>query len=341
MTTSVSYIARDKKGRFLSNNNWLAPIIDSVNDLKIKGLETTCPVCNEKGLIITKWVQGGTLKPLTVIHFKSGKFEKVCNIDEQKTSTIRGHVRVLKRDILELMKKRKPYLLFSGGKDSIATLLYLKKIANNLNDLTVVHVDTIAGLPENLDYVKKVCNYLDVNLEIVHPKVDYFTLAKEWGIPSFGFRWCCRELTIKPISEYFSDIKEPKVVFDGIRAAESNVRKQYIPIWYHPGFKCLSVSAIFNWSDTQVYSIINSNGLPKTKLQSVGCSSECWCGAYKTENDFINLYDVDRQMFYKLASLEKEIKTGYTFLFSKGQKKSLWDLEKQIKNSKTDRLAAI
>ena len=338
LTSSVSSTGRDEKGRFAKGNHigqgdWTSPIISSLKDLNLKGIEVVCPVCNKKGTVVTKWINGKPFKPIFIFHFKNGDFEKKCEINERNSEQIRKQVKVLKADINELIKKRRSFLLFSGGKDSIATLLYLKKITPNIDDLTVVHVDTTAGLPENTEYVKEVCEYLDVQLEIVRPKRDYFTLAKEWGIPSFGFRWCCRELKIKPITEYFNNITEPKVVFDGIRAAESNIRKKYIPIWYHPSFKCLSVSAIFHWSDKQVYSSINGNGIPKTYLHSLGTSSECWCGAYKTETDFKKLYGINKEMFYKLANLEENSKTNYTFLYNNGEKKTLWDLESQILNS--------
>jgi|GEM_PF-351069 len=326
---------RDEKGRFvkggvIDKDEWSYPIIDSISDVKLKGIEVVCPNCREKGLVITKWITGKNLKPIYIFHFNEGKFTKKCFISEEDADRIRGKVKILKRDIKELLKKKRAFLLFSGGKDSIATLLYLKKIAEKEMDLTVVHVDTTAGLPENTEYVKEVCEYLNLPLDIVRPQIDYFTLAKEWGIPSFGFRWCCRELKIKPITNYFKNIDEPKVVFDGIRAAESNIRRKYIPIWYHPSFKCLSVSAIFHWTNSQVISLINENGLPKTYLHNLGTSSECWCGAYKTETDFIKLYNLNKMMFYKLAKLEEESKTGYTFLYTNGQKKTLWDLENQI-----------
>ncbi len=196
---------------------------------------------------------------------------------------------------------------------------------------STIYVDTTAGLPENTRYVKEVCEYLNINLKIVRPKVDYFTLAKKWGIPSFKYRWCCRELKIKPIDEFLDTIKGPKVVFDGIRAAESNIRRKYIPIWYHPSFKCLSVSPIFYWSDKQVISYVNSNGIPKTILNSSGTSTECWCGAYKTKSDFENLFNLDREMFYKLVEVEEENKCRYTFIYENGQKISLQELAKNLK----------
>ncbi|GAH73631.1 unnamed protein product, partial [marine sediment metagenome] len=140
----------------------------------------------------------------------------------------------------------------------------------------------------------------------------------------------CRELKIKPIKEYLATVKEPKVIFDGIRAAESSIRRHYIPIWYHPSFKCLSVSPIFQWTDKEVVRYVNSNGIPKTFLHSLKTSAECWCGAYKTEADFRKLYDLNRDMFYKLVDVEDQNKNGYTFIYKRGQKIPLRDLERQI-----------
>ncbi len=314
---------------------WWKRTEEAFSGFSLKSLKVICPLCREKGLVVTRWIKGPALKPIYIFHIKWRKVRKVCELSEEQSKNIRGKVSIFESDIRKLLETKKSFVLFSGGKDSLATLAYLKDIAKTANnDLTALYVDTTAGLPENTKYVKKVCKHLKINLKIVRPKVDYFTLAKEWGIPSFGYRWCCRELKIKPIEEYLDSVKEPKVVFDGIRAAESNVRKQYIPIWYHPSFKCLSVSPIFYWSDLQVTSLINSNGLPKTLLHSLGSSTECWCGAYKTETDFRKLYGLNRDMFYKLVELEEGNKSGFTFIYKNGQRIPLRDLERQILNER-------
>ena len=280
---------------------------------------------------------GPTLKPIYILHTRKSKVVKVCELNKEQSKIVREEVSILEYDIKKFLESRRSFVLFSGGKDSLATLIYLYSIANKINNqITAIYVDTTAGIPENTEFVKKICEYLSINLEIVRPKIDYFTLAKEWGIPSFNCRWCCRELKIKPIEEFLQNIKEPKVIFDGIRAAESNIRKQYIPICYHPSFKCLSVSAIFNWSDEDVISYINSNGMPKTFLHSLGTSTECWCGAYKTKTDFERLYELDKDLFFRLVETETNNKSGYTFIYEKGQKiplsKIAEEIEERIKN---------
>ncbi len=325
----------EKNVENMSYTKWWEPIEFALNGIDLDGLKTICPLCKEIGFVVSRWIKGPTLKPIYILHIKEEKKGRTCEINKEQAKNIRDKVSISESDIKRLMESRKPYVLFSGGKDSLATLYYLKEIAKRGNDnLTAIYVDTTAGLPENTDYVKKVCDYLEITLKIVRPKIDYFTLAKRWGIPSFKYRWCCRELKIKPIAEFLDGIKEQKVVFDGIRAAESNIRKQYIPIWFHPSFKCLSVSPIFYWADQEVISFINSNGIPKTLLHSLGTSTECWCGAYKTEEDFKKLYELNKEMFYKLAEVEDGNKNGYTFLYKDGQKKSLRSLEIQILEKK-------
>ncbi|MEW6608188.1 MAG: phosphoadenosine phosphosulfate reductase family protein [bacterium] len=335
-------IKHKHNGNIKNGNQWHKPIEEVFTGIDLRGIKVNCPQCKEMGLVTTRWIKGPTLKPIYILHIKWGKARKICQLNEEQSKGVRNRVRILQSDIKKLLKSKKAFVLFSGGKDSIATLMYLKSIAKTVkSDLTAIYVDTTAGLPANTRYVKKVCKYLGINLEIVRPKIDYFTLAKEWGIPSFKYRWCCRELKIRPIEEYLDKIEKPKVVFDGIRAVESNIRKHYIPIWYHPSFKCLSVSPIFYWSDEQVISYVNSNGIPKTFLHSLGTSTECWCGAYKTKSDFEKLYELDKDMFNRLIEVEKENKSGYTFIYNNGQRIPLKELakaiEKEDKNNANER----
>ena len=311
---------------------WWKPYSDAFSGISFKGLTVKCPSCDETGIVITRWVKGPKLKPLYVLHRRG---RKICKVTWDQSEKIKSDISISKSDIRSILKKSRSFILFSGGKDSLATLAYLRSLESvSGKELVALYVDTTAGLPKNTEYVKKVCRYLKIGLKILRPKVDYFTLVKKWGIPSFQYRWCCRELKIKPIADYLTTIKGPKVVFDGIRADESRIRKEYLPIWYHPTFKCLSISPIFYWSDQDVVSYIASDGIPKTILHSMGSSTECWCGAYKKETDFRELYELDKDMFRKLARVEKANKNGYTFLYKKGSRISLQDLEERILDEK-------
>lgn len=310
-----------------TNNQWWHPIEKEIRGIKLSGSKVSCPKCEEGGLLFTRWIEGLPDKPIFVLHRNSKGIRKVCEINPADTTGLKGQVKILKSDINELLKNRKSFILFSGGKDSLCLLAYLKEISNGEKvDMTTLFIDTTVGLPENMKYVRRVCKYLNIPLKIVQPKQNYFELVKKWGIPSFKYRWCCRELKIKPVRDFLATIKGPKVVFDGIRAVESNIRATYLPIWYHPGFKCLSVSPLFYWTDKKVSAFINKDGIPKSVHHSLGTSTECWCGAYKRQSDFEELYRINPAMFKNLMKAEENNKSGFTFLYKDGKKTPLRSL---------------
>jgi len=63
----------------------------------------------------------------------------------------------------------KPIVLFSGGRDSLVTLHVVRSLAEKV---TAIHVDTTVSTPGNLEYVKRICDELDVELVILRPKTD-------------------------------------------------------------------------------------------------------------------------------------------------------------------------
>ena len=302
-------------------SKWADKLHSLMSPFNLRGVRVDCPVCGERGTATSRWVKGPTVKPVYVIHNRNGTVESVCGLDEEKAEQIRPEVNVSKSDLRKILSGAECFVLISGGKDSLATLIYTKKVAEEAGvDLRAIHVDTTAGFPEVTKYVRKVCRQLGVRLSIIRPEKNFFDLAEDWGIPSFRFRWCCRELKIKPVQDFLAKISGPKVVIDGIRAEESNQRAKYLPIWYHPSFKCLSVSPIFRWTKKQVERYVESADLPENPVRQLGCSAECWCGAYKTQSDFLKLKEIKPELFDKLSDLEEQNPTGYTFLYKKGQR---------------------
>lgn len=307
--------------------NWAATLHREMSRFGLRGQRTVCPVCGERGTAATRWVTGSALKPLHVIHSRNGTVKRVCSVPTQSSRQIREEATVGASDLRKVLQRAKCFVLASGGNDSIALLSYLRDVANgNVADLTVVHVDTTVGIPEVTEYVKTVCSKLGMALSIVRPAKDYFQLVRECGIPSFRSRWCCRELKIVPVAEFLAREEGPKVVLDGIRAEESNVRANYLPIWLHPSFRCLSVSPLFRWSKAKVLEAVDKSGLPEGPAKVLGCSAECWCGAYKRRKHFLQLRELNPGLFEKLASLEEENLRGFTFIYENGRRTPLREL---------------
>ena len=116
---------------------------------------------------------------------------------------------------------------FSGGKDSLVTTHYVLRNLEDVEDLDryVVHVDTSVSLPGVQDYVKEICDVHGWNLVILKPKVDFWTLAEKWGMPSFRRRWCCYHLKLEPLREFIKGLRPQRAEVLGLRISENPRRR--------------------------------------------------------------------------------------------------------------------
>jgi len=301
----------------------------------LHGLELTCPSCHRSGTLISKWERGTAVKPLYIVHTNGDGYFKACALDDEEAAAARPKVRITSRDVLKTFRMGKPYLLFSGGRDSLCLLEYMRRLGERAGvEITAVHAETTAGFPEVEKYVKRVCKRMRLDLVVVRPPYDYFELAKRWGIPGVKSRWCCETLKIAPIRRFLAGVEGPKVIYDGIRAAESLLRAKYVPVWFHPSFRSVCVSPIFRWSDNKVESYIKRNSLPENPTAALGTSGECWCGAYKCRADFEALLDVHPDIFDKLVEVEKAQRGKFTFIYEKGNRVPLNSLKTSTKARK-------
>ena len=298
----------------------------------LAGLQVRCPVCRKQGTLTSKWEPGTAVKPLRVLHGSGSGRLKACPVAAEDAREARANISITSKDVLKMLRLGKPLVLFSGGRDSLCTLEYMRRLGSRTGaEVTALHVDTTAGFPEVEEYVKEVCSKLAVPLVTLRPERDYFETAKKWGIPGVRARWCCETLKVSPIRKYLSALQEPVVIYDGIRAAESPIRATYVPVWFHPAFRCFSVSPLFYWSNQKVDSYIARLGLPQNPTVALGCSGECWCGAYKSRADFEGLLQVHPEIFDKLVDVEKAQRGRYTFLYEGGERVRLSSLRRRKK----------
>jgi 3'-phosphoadenosine 5'-phosphosulfate sulfotransferase (PAPS reductase)/FAD synthetase len=309
----------------------VAKIIAAKN---LQGLRVYCSKCHRSGTLTSKWIKGTPIKPLYISHTNGNGYFKACQLDQEQAKSVRKKINIGRDDVLKLLRMGKGFMLFSGGKDSLCLLEYMRRLADYTGKkITALHVDTTAGFPEVEQYVAKVCKKLNVPLVTLRPHRDYFETAKRWGIPGVRSRWCCNTLKVAPLRRFLATIEGPKVIFDGIRAAESNIRATYVPVWFHPAFRCISVSPIFGWSDDKVKNYIRRYNLPKSPADELNTSAECWCGAYKCRADFEALLEIHPEIFDKLVDVEKAQRGKYTFIFENGKRIPLATLKKQKRAS--------
>jgi phosphoadenosine phosphosulfate reductase len=219
--------------------------------------------------------------------------------------------------------------LFSGGRDSLVVLHISKKVSEVLGvELKALHVDTTVSTPGNLEYVQEICKDLKVELVVLRPKYDFFTLVERWGFPTPKRRWCCYHLKIEPLKEYFKNINTSgALVVDGIRAEESWRRRGFPKLGYHKHFKCLNYHPIFEWTKKQVQNYIEMNNLKVNPLYSVlPRVTECWCTAFKTISQFKTLKREFPELFQRFLEAEAKLRTGGSALFKNRRRIYLKDL---------------
>lgn len=237
------------------------------------------------------------------------------------------------RYMANLIQCNHPFVLFSGGKDSLAALSYVAEIAQELKrEVTAVYADTTVGLPCNGEYVREMCELLDVELTVVRPETDYFTLAERYGLPHIRARWCCRALKVGPIADYLGQHNGAKVVFDGIRAQESRQRSKRKFIEGHKVFQCTVCHPIIHWSREEVEGYLASMSLPINPAYGEGFAraSECWCGVFKQPQEFESLCRHYPDFFDKLVELEAKQRSGFAYIWRNGKRTYLRDIREKV-----------
>ncbi|MEM2472913.1 MAG: phosphoadenosine phosphosulfate reductase family protein [Sulfolobales archaeon] len=134
------------------------------------------------------------------------------------------------------------FLSVSGGKDSAVAAHYalalLEKAGFDRSNIVMIHAVTPLSLPENLEYVKKLANFMNVKLEIAQydPRYGLDYIANGGGLPWIMNRWCMDKWKVRPLRSIMSKYRYPHVVTLGIRTSESlrrfNIYSDKEPLYF-------------------------------------------------------------------------------------------------------------
>ncbi len=198
---------------------------------------------------------------------------------------------------------------FSGGKDSLAALLWVRE--HITTNFTTVFCDTGWEHPLTYEYINRIADKLHLDLVTLKSKeydgmVDLARQKKRW--PSSYARFCTEELKTKPMIDYVLDeVKDNMLIIQGIRAAESSARAKmqaqctYFKYYFEPygydkngkpkkhSYRGKEVRAfraqfaddllrpVFDWSAQQVIDYILAAGLEPNPLYRMGYKRVgCW-----------------------------------------------------------------
>lgn len=150
--------------------------------------------------------------------------------------------------IRSFCKDKKILVAFSGGKDS-QCCYHLAKMAGI--EFHAEYSITRFEPPELIEFIRK--NYKDVTFRREY-KRSLFEDIKKYGLPNRFFRYCC-------------DAKHKKtdgydIAIIGIRFEESARRAKKWRVFGQKQDRTYYVCPICDWSDSDVWEFLNTNGIP-------------------------------------------------------------------------------
>lgn len=238
----------------------------------------------------------------------------------------------------------KVIVTFSGGKDSLASLLWVR---NNLTkDFTTVFCDTGWEHPLTYQHIEEIRKKLDLNLVIIKSKkfdgmVDLAKRKSRW--PSSQRRFCTSELKTIPMIDYILDeVNDDILMIQGIRAEESSKRAEmskqctYFKYYVQPygrdkngkdkfhTYRRKDVLAfrekhaddllrpVFEWSAQQVIDYIIENGVHPNPLYRMGYKRVgCYPCVMASQQDIYNISVQDPGRIDYIADIEKRLNSSF------------------------------
>jgi phosphoadenosine phosphosulfate reductase len=170
---------------------------------------------------------------------------------------------------------------FSGGKDSLVTLLLVKKALEPLDKrFYVLFVDTGVEYPETISYIERVLRRLELEDKTIKASsfTDFFEVLELFGPPARDFRWCCKTCKLAPIAFAIKSLGGRCLMFIGLRETESAKRKRQGAVWEGIWVKGqVGVSPIHDWSTLNVWLYLFKEGVELNPLYYKGLERiGCW-----------------------------------------------------------------
>jgi phosphoadenosine phosphosulfate reductase len=172
-------------------------------------------------------------------------------------------------------EKKNIAVSFSGGKDSLATLLLA--LDSDLKP-KILFVDTGLEFQETIDHVKEIADHFDLELLTESAEGVFWRDVPKFGPPGKDFRWCCKTCklgpTVRLINKHFP---EGVISLIGQRAYESEQRAKKGRTWRNPWVPGqLGISPIQNWTALHIWLYIFKKEAPynvwyERGLERIGC----------------------------------------------------------------------
>lgn len=202
---------------------------------------------------------------------------------------------------------------YSGGKDSLATLLLVKKA---VPEFDVMYINTGLEFPETTQNVQNVIGQYGLKLKTAVAE-SFWDAAPKFGSPSVEARWCCKVCKLGPITNLIeNNYADGCLTFIGQRRYESEVRAKSQRVWQNPWVgNQVSASPIQNWTALHIWLYLFREKAPYNPLYGRGFDRiGCWLcpSASLADYEFVKKYYPDMWAKWESFLVEYGKKVGYT-----------------------------
>jgi len=250
------------------SKNLMAPgVIDA--DPDIKNGDEVIIVTQEREIVATGLARMSSKEMIdedrgVAVKTRWYKFEEpiISDIEHSWDDVIESNKKVLDKRIAEatgfikntIERNQLPAVVsFSGGKDSLATLLLALDAGLKL---PILFVDTGLELTETVEHVHDVAKRHDLTLiEEKAPTDAFFGNLEYFGPPAKDFRWCCKTNKLGPtVAAITKNFPDGVLSFIGQRKYESEARNAKPRVWKNPWTPGqIGASPIQNWCAMHVW----------------------------------------------------------------------------------------
>jgi len=163
---------------------------------------------------------------------------------------------------------------YSGGKDSLATLLVVLKA---IGKIPLLFADTGMEFPETYANLEAVSRRYNIDVVRTSGQNRFWELFEQQGPPAVNARWCCNTCKLEPVQHLIRSRWGECLSFIGQRKYESMNRAKSKRIWKNPNVPAqLCAAPIHNWTALHVWLYLMReqapyNTLYEHRLDRIGC----------------------------------------------------------------------
>ncbi len=177
-------------------------------------------------------------------------------------------------DVHNRNMRLQPNISYSGGKDSLATLLVVTKA---IGKVPLLFADTGLEFPETYENVRAVAEQYGLEVIRTDGLTTFRETFKKQGPPAVNARWCCRVCKLTPVGNLVRERWGECLSFIGQRRYESATRAKSDRVWRNRNVPVqLSAAPIHNWTALHVWLYIFREQAPYNVLYArhldrIGC----------------------------------------------------------------------